>query len=360
MCQTFAITRADEMLQENIEGKWVKAFVEVLRHCAVKKGEAVAILSELQSRPVLSRLADLALHQLEARPFQVVLSSPEIESPVPIRSTGTSLAVAGLQPVINALASSSMVVDCTVEGLLHSRELPEILKGGARVLMISNEHPEVLERTRPTLALRDRVRRGMELLGKARRMRVTSRAGTDLTVNVEGAPARGATGFVDEPGRIGYWPAGLCLCFPKPGSVNGRLVLSPGDVNLTFKRYIETPIEFTIESDYVTQIGGDGLDAELTRAYYEAWNDREAYATSHVGWGMNLGARWDAMTMYDKGQHNGTELRAFAGNFLFSTGANENAGRFTPCHFDFPMRHCTVELDGKAVVEHGRLIADLL
>ena len=142
------------MLQETIEGKWVKAFVEVFRLCAVKKGEVVAILSESQSRPVLPRLSELALHQLEARPFQVLLSSPEIASPVPIRSTGTSLAIGGLAPVVKALASSNMVVDCTVEGLLHSRELPEILKGGARVLMISNEHPEVLERTRPPPELR--------------------------------------------------------------------------------------------------------------------------------------------------------------------------------------------------------------
>ena len=184
-------------------------------------------------------------------------------------------------------------------------------------MMISNEHPEVLERTKPTPELRTRVRHGMELLKRASRMRVTSQAGTELDVDVQGAPARGATGFVDQPGRIGYWPAGLCLCFPKPGSVNGKLVLAPGDVNLTFKRYIETPVEFTIENDYVTRIEGSGLDTALTRSYYEAWNDREAYATSHVGWGMNTIARWDAMTMYDRTQINGTELRAFAGNFLY-------------------------------------------
>ena len=78
------------------------------------------------------------------------------------------------------------------------------------------------------------------------------------------------------------------------------MVLAPGDVNLTFKRYIESPVDLIIENDYVTRIEGDGLDAALTRSYYEAWNDREAYATSHVGWGMNPVARWDAMTMYDK------------------------------------------------------------
>jgi 2,5-dihydroxypyridine 5,6-dioxygenase len=59
--------------------------------------------------------------------------------------------------------------------------------------------------------------------------------------------------------------------------------------------------------------------------------------------------------MYDKADTNGTELRAFAGNFLYSTGANEVAGRFAVGHFDLPMRHCTVTLDGDPVVTDGHL-----
>ena len=62
------------------------------------------------------------------------------------------------------------------------------------------------------------------------------------------------------------------------------------------------------------------------RRYFAAWGDREAYAVTHVGWGMNPRARCEALTMYDKRDTNGTELRAFAGNFLYSTGANEFAG----------------------------------
>ena len=63
--------------------------------------------------------------------------------------------------------------------------------------------------------------------------------------------------------------------------------------------------------------------------------------------------------MWDKADHNGTELRAFAGNLLFSTGANEAAGRFCRGHFDLPMRNCTVALDGDVVVDAGILRADL-
>ena len=74
---------------------------------------------------------------------------------------------------------------------------------------------------------------------------------------------------------------------------------------------------------------------------------------------MNRAARWDYLELYDKAQINGTEARAFAGNFLFSTGANENAGRYTAGHFDLPMRGCTVALDGRVVVDAGALQGDL-
>ena len=106
----------------------------------------------------------------------------------------------------------------------------------------------------------------------------------------------------------------------------------------------------------MTEIEGEGTDAELFRRYWAAWGDREAYATSHVGWGLNEAARYEALTMYDQRDFNGVELRAFAGNFLYSTGANEFANRRTLGHFDLPMRNCTVSLDGANVVETGRLV----
>ena len=59
------------------------------------------------------------------------------------------------------------------------------------------------------------------------------------------------------------------------------------------------------------------------------------------------------MAFYDKRDCNGTELRAFRGNFLYSTGANEVAGRHTLGHFDLPMRHCTITVGGETVVERG-------
>lgn len=347
------------MLRERIEGKWIDCFAEVFGLCGVKAGDAVAVLSETQSRQINVELAELALLRMGARPFHVIVPSPRLSAPAPVRSTGASDALQQLAPAVAALAASTMVVDLTVEGLLHSVELPAILKGGARLLMVSNEHPEALERLVPTPALEPKVRLGMRMLKDAREMRVTSAAGTDLRIDLRGARVGGVWGYTSKPGTVAHWPGGICLAFPAAGAATGTLVMAAGDVNLTFKRYLASPVRLTVENDYVTAIAGEGTDADMMRGYFAAWGDREAYAVSHVGWGMNPGARWDAMTFYDHRDFNGTELRAFAGNFLYSTGANEVAGRHTLGHFDLPMRNCTVSLDGREVVTEGRLQGEL-
>ncbi len=347
------------MIADRIEGKWIELFAEVFGRCKVAPGDVCAVLSETQSRALNVQLAELALARLGARAFHVVVPTPPQSAPVPIRSTGASAALQNLGPAISALAASVFVADCTVEGLMHAPELPQILKGGARVLYISDEHPDVLERLAPSPADEQRVRAGMRLLKEAKQMSVASPGGTDLRIRVAGARVGGVWGYTEKPGTLSHWPGGLCLCFPKETSVNGTLVMAPGDLNLTFKRYVESPVRLAIENDYVTRIEGDALDAELMREYFAAWGDREAYAVSHVGWGMNPRARWDALVMYDRRDVNGTEQRAFAGNFLYSTGANEIAGRHTLGHFDLPFRHCTIKLDGKAVVEDGRLAGEL-
>jgi 2,5-dihydroxypyridine 5,6-dioxygenase len=343
------------MLQDRIEGKWIDLFVEVFGLCKVRRDEPCAILSESQSRSLNVHLAELALHRLGAKAFHVVVPTARQSAPVPIRSTGASTALQGFEPAVSALAACSFIADLTVEGLMHAAELPRILKGGARVLYVSNEHPDVLERLCPSPADEQQVRGAMRLLREAKAMKVTSPAGTALDIALEGARVGGVWGFTEKPGTLSHWPGGLCLAFPKARSVNGTLVLAPGDLNLTFKRYLESAVRLRVESDYVTSVEGNGVDADLMREYFAAWGDREAYAVSHVGWGMNRRARWDAMAMYDRRDVNGTEQRAFAGNFLYSTGANEVAGRHSLGHFDLPLRRCTVAVDGKVVVREGVL-----
>lgn len=344
------------MLNDRIEAKWIAAFTRVFELCKVQPGECVAVLSETQSRALNVELSTLALARLGAAAFQIVVPTPPQHAPVPVRSTGASRALSGQTAAVAALKAASLVVDLTVEGLLHSRELPEILANGARLLMISDEHPDALERLVPQPADEAQVKTAIKRCLKAARMDVSSQAGTALSVDLRDARSVGVWGWSDRAGMVSHWPGGLVVNFPRAGTVNGRLVLDTGDINLTFKRYLEGRVELVIENDYVVEIAGHGTDAELMRRYFAAWGDREAYATSHVGWGLNAAARYEALAMYDRRDTNGTELRAYAGSFLYSTGANEFAGRYTEGHFDLPIRNCTILLDGEAVVREGVLV----
>ena len=344
------------MRELRLAAKWIDMFVHAFALCGVKAGDVCAVLSETQTRAELPQLAELALARLGARHFHVVMPARPLTAPVPVRSTGASDAIDHIEPVVQALAGCVFIADCTVEGLQHAAELPRILAGGARVLAISHEHPEILERCLPQAADEAPVRDAMRRLKAAQQMQVSSAAGTDLRVLLAGARIGGVWGFSSKPGTLSHWPGGLVLAFPAAGSVSGTLVLDRGDVNLTFKRYLDAPVRLHIENDFVLKVEGEGVDAELMRGYFAAWNDPAAYAVSHLGWGLNRRARWDAMAFYDKADFNGTELRAFAGNFLYSTGANEVAGRHTLGHFDLPVRGCTVRLDGVAVVEQGVLL----
>jgi len=303
------------MLQESLEPARVDAFEAVLARCALRPGDTVAVLSETQSRPVLPQLARLAATRMGCKSFAITVPTVFEAAGPAVRSTGASTALQQLAPVVSALAR-----------LLPGDALEPLVK--------------------------DHVKR----LRSARAMRVASAAGTELTISMVGATCGGNWGYTTRPGTMTHWPGGLALAFPATGSVNSTVVLAEGDVNLTFKRYIERPIKLRIEDDYVTSIEGQGVDADLMRSYIAAWGDREAYAVSHVGYGLNTAARWDSMALYDKRDFNGTELRAFAGNFLYSTGANEVAGRFTRGHFDLPLRNCTVQLDGCTVVDAGKVV----
>ncbi|MFZ1468728.1 MAG: peptidase M29 [Paracoccaceae bacterium] len=348
------------MLQERIEGKWLAAFRRVLALNGIGKGTPIAILSETQSRPVLVHLCELAAYDLGADFCMIQMPTPPQSAPVPVKSTGTSWAIAGNRAVIEALKLVEVIVDCTVEGIIHAPEWPEIEEAGrARLLVITNEHPEILERTEPKAEHGPKVQLGIQMLRDASEMRVTSALGTDLTVNLKGAPCGGTAGFATTPGAVAHWPGSLCLAFPGQHAVNGRIVMGVGDMNLTFKTYLTSQIDFTIEDDFVTRIKGDGIDALHFREYMEAWDDRNAYGMSHVGWGMHPGAKWVSAAMYDKRDMQAVEFRALSGSFLWSTGANQYAGRFTQGHFDLPMRNCTIALDGRVVVKDGVLQGDL-
>ena len=337
-----------------IKSEWIEAFKNVFDLCEIKKSEKVIILSESSSRRVNIDIAKIALGILSIDYALLEVKSKINEGPLKV-STGASNALNGRNFTIKMLLESDVIVDLTCEGLMHSEATGKILKSGTRIMNISNENPEILCRLAPKIDMKDKVKNSLEAFRSAKNMNIKSKCGTDLTVSVKDSPIVGVWGWTNRPGTLAHWPGGLVACFPGENTTNGTIVFSPGDINLTFKKYFESEVKCIVRNDFITEVQGKSLDAKLMRQYFESFNDANTYAVSHVGWGLNSEARYEAISMYEKHEINGTELRVIEGNFLFSTGANEFANRFTEGHFDLPMMDCLIELDGAAIVKDGKI-----
>ncbi len=326
------------------QSELVAAWRRVLELSRVSGEETVAILTRpnIQTRNV--EAAQQALAGIGSSVFQI---EPVI-GPKLLRENAV---------VMDTLKSVDFLVDFLGLHLLRGLEQDQIMKAGVRILYVT-EPPEALVRLVPTPDDKRWARAAEARIKAAKAMRIVSRAGTDLKVAIGEYPILAEWGYSDEKGHWDHWPAGFIATWPNEGSANGTVVLDAGDIIFPFKSYVRTPIRLTIRNGYIEDISGD-FDADYLREYMAEFKDREAYAISHLGWGLNPKARWSALGLLDKSQTNGNDGRSFAGNFLFSTGPNTDAGgrRDTHCHLDIPMRRCSVALDGEPMTSEGRVVA---
>lgn len=333
-----------------------QAWQEVLRLSKLQPGQSVTILTGAATHPQTLRAATYAAQAVGAIVSRVDL--PPINADKAL--SRDALAYLGETPLtgnpaaIAALKASDLVIDLMT--LLFSPEQIDILESGTKILL-AVEPPEVLVRTVPTEADRARVLAASEKLKRAKLMRVVSSAGTDVTFELGEFPTICEYGYVDEPGRWDHWPSGFLFTFANEGGSNGTIVVDTGDIVLPQKSYTTAPIKLTIEKGYARKIEG-GIDAQLLAEYMATFKDPEAYAMSHIGWGLQPRCHWSTLAMYDKEQTIAMDARAFEGNFLFSLGPNNEAGgkRTTACHIDIPLRNCTVMLDGEVVVDKGKVL----
>src|SRR5262245_6238473 len=327
-----------------------------LELCAVREGEVVAVLSQGDERRDYADAFLAAARRLGATPFHVRL--PEVSSTL-LGDAGQwtvgATPLASNRPAIEALKQADLVIDLMF--LLFSPEQIEIQEAGARMLLCV-EPVDNLARLFPTADQRRRVEASEELLGKAKTFRFTNRAGTDVVYQLGAYPVMTEYGFTDVPGRWDHWPSGFLCTGGADDGVDGKVVVDRGDIIITpFKRFVDDPIEITIERGEMVDIRG-GFDAELLRDYIAGFDDPKAYGIAHIGWGCNENARWSGLA--NDRRSIGMESRAFYGNTLFSAGPNQELGGHndTPCHIDIPMRNCCVYLDDEPVIIDGEFVIE--
>jgi 2,5-dihydroxypyridine 5,6-dioxygenase len=322
--------------------------------CRVATGETIAVISDLATRREYVGAAFAAADELGADVYELCVNSVPSWTKVGVPTIGRC------KGTLEAVRAADLVVVFHVP--LFTKWLKEVMSGGTRVLMIIDA-PDDLEQLMAPAGIKAAVLHADRRLAATRKVRVTSRAGTDFTYQCGDYPVMSQWGYADEPGHFDHWGAGHVHTFPNEGTANGTVVFQPGDiVILPYCRYVHDPVRVEIRDGFITGIEG-GLDAKLMRDWLQdnkaSPDDRDPFAVSHLGWGLNPQSLWYGIALNgDTPERSRAAARTFPGNFLFSTGPNTQGGgkRSTRGHYDVPMRDCTVALDNEVVIKDGRLV----
>jgi len=343
---------------ETNPAKLTRLYAEEFKLSSVRKGETITVVSDLGTRREYVHSAFAAAEELGADIYELCVNSLPGWTRVGVPTIGQC------KGTLEAVCAADLVVIFHVP--LFSRWLKTVLDGGTRVLMIIDS-PDALAQLMSPPGLKEACKYAESIYRKTRTVRVHSDAGTDLTYTCGEYPVMTQWGYADEPGHFDHWGAGHIHTFPNEGSTHGTVVMQPGDiVILPYCRYVADAVKLTIREGHVVDIAG-GLDAKLMRDWLAdgkaGADDRDPYAVSHLGWGMNPQALWYGIALNgDEPETSRAAARTFPGNFLFSTGPNSQGGgkRTTRGHYDVPMRDCTVELDGRMIIKAGSIVDDAM
>jgi aminopeptidase len=187
-------------------------------------------------------------------------------------------------------------------------------------------------------------------LSAGKELHITSPEGTDLKVKIEGRPFFVSDGIISPedvqkggPAVSVYLPAGEIYTTPVAASAEGKIVV-PHD----FYRGKEvTNVTIVFAGGKITSVTGSGEGFDAMKKDYDSNTDAGKEMLSYVDFGINPNLKlWPTSKLGNWVQ---------AGMVSLGTGNNTWAGGDNKATFGLGghLGGCTVELDGKTIIEKG-------
>lgn len=336
---------------------------DILKLSKVHEGERVALVTNTVYD---TQILDAYLSGVEesgAEALRIIL---------PRRAEGNQL----IQPLSSfaaeVLKNADMVLNPVTEDFsivpdifMYDEIFSEILASGTRWLNVVI-HEEAMRRLFPSKALIDRTMAGLELMEKAETILLVSDAGTNLRLSKRGRKAHKQTGIVDEPGMWDNFGFGLVACAPLEDSAEGVVVLDAGDSagQAPFgdrHRINPEPIKLTFRKGKIVEIEG-GHTALMLRRYLEANAGDAGHRIAHIGWGTHDKAVWGGGKKFTH-----ADWESYYGSIMMHYGVNifDTPCRFSglggankppDIHWGGSMLNCSLYLDDKLIVDHGKIV----
>ncbi len=227
------------------------------------------------------------------------------------------------------------------EGGARFQLLQTVTGHGGRQLFLGFVDGELLrgELSQPAARLEAVAAGLLERLAGTEQIRITGRAGTDLTLRIGGRPWR-TDALALEPGQMANYPGGEVFVAPHSDGADGTLVADL-TVPYTVEGLVDAPVTLRFEAGRVTSITG-GRAAELLQSLVEgAGAGADVIAELGIGFNPTVAPRGHVM-LDEKAA--GTAHVAIGRNTGPYGGDNE-AAIHVDCIFSGPR----VEADGRPV-----------
>ncbi len=245
-----------------------------------------------------------------------------------------------------AMTRATAIFAPTTCSLSHTQARLHATEGGVRIATLPGISEPTFER-----ALRvdyDELKRtGEEIaarLDTASSCRITSPAGTDVTLSLEGRAAVVDDGDLTAVGAFGNLPAGESFIAPVETVGDGQVVF---DGSLAGYGLLPEPVRVTLDRGRATSAEGEAGPWLLKTLDYGGSTGR---LVAELGIGTNPAAALSGSILEDE-KVVGTAHVAFGTSISFG-GAN-----ISTVHLDGLLLEPTIELDGQVVLQRGAWVA---
>lgn len=324
-------------------GELSALFAYQLTASRLQPGENCLVVTDTAFNPAYSNACLSAALSLAAEACKLVLPF----SSLPHRLLGASF------------EGADLIVYMTTHTLHYSEEMRTALQRGARALM-AVQPLQAMHRLKWDDQVRLRSLNGATLLKKGNTIHISSKAGTDLTMEKGSRPCLANFGAADEPGRLDFWGGGMVQVAVLEGTARGKLVLDTGDCIFALGRYVDQPVTLTIKQGKIVNIEG-GLDAFLLRRHLESFHEESAWRVGHIAWGTDHRAQWTACAAQTAEPGiSAADIESFYGNIQVEIGSNNDVAfqgqNSSTNHLGMCMLQSSLALDGGRIIENGQFI----
>jgi len=313
----------------------------------VKKGESVLItidsIGEFEVAKEIAKMADA----LGAKTMVAWHSTP--------KGYGALTVPYLPEPLIVAADKTDVWIELNEQWLLYSPMWDRaVTNGRTRQVMLGGLDVERLVRLIGEVDVetqKEFQNKLVELTRKAKRVRITNPAGTDISF--ENDPRRPITNEIDYSTPGAHFLIGQIGWAPREETINGKIVFDgslSGGEPLEFCPLPE-PVTFIIKEGRIVGFEG-GRIAKITEEYFRSLNDPNMYLVAHVCWGVHPNARLGKVT---------TENERVWGaiNFGFGHQGPMYTGgkpREAKSHVDGVLLNATAWLDDELILENGKFV----